>query len=189
MTLVNFGSGPYKLAGFVNVDLDAASRPDVVADLARPLPFRDGSVDAIFSEDCVAYLPREALHGFLAECRRILKPAGVMRVLTPDLERLARLYLDDPARLKHFWTSAVGVPLPHDTAADVVNLGMKLAGVWMYDFASFARAAADAGLDTRRAAYRESAHPSLRGLDLRKPDEAVSMYLECTPRAPPAAIR
>ena len=182
MTLVNFGSGPHKLPGFVNVDLDAASRPDVVADLARPLPFRDASVDAIFSEDCVAYIEREALVRFLAECRRILRPGGAMRVLTPDLERLARLYLDDPGRLMRFWNTAVGVPLPHGTAADVVNLGMKLAGCWMYDFASFARVASDAGLDAQRVAYGESRHPALRGLDLRRPDEAVRMYLECTPR-------
>ena len=38
MTLVNFGSGPYPLAGWINVDLDAAGRPEVVADLARAPP-------------------------------------------------------------------------------------------------------------------------------------------------------
>ena len=28
-----------------------------------------------------------------------------------------------------------------------------------------------------------TAEEALRGIDMRKPDEAVSMYLECTPRA------
>ena len=106
-----------------------------------------------------------------------------MRILTPDLARLARMYLDEPDRLIQLWTTAVGVPLPHGTAADVVNLGMKLAGCWMYDVATFTRVAARAGFDTRQVAYRESRHPALRSVDLRKPDEAVSMYLECTPRA------
>ena len=183
MTLVNFGSGPRPLPGFVNVDLDPAGRPDVVADLSRGLPFADASVDAIFSEDCVAYLDVAELGGFLAECRRILKRDGVMRILTPDLARLARMYLEEPARLVRFWTSAVHVPLPHGTAADVVNLGMKLAGTWMYDEATFRHLAASAGFDTAVVAYGDSRHPALRGIDLRKPGEAVSMYLECTPRA------
>jgi hypothetical protein len=32
------------------------------------------------------------------------------------------------------------------------------------------------------SAYGESRHPAMRGIDLRKPDEAISMYLECIPR-------
>ena len=47
-----------------------------------------------------------------------------MRILTPDLARLARMYLEEPARLVRFWMSTIHVPLPHGTAADVMNLGM-----------------------------------------------------------------
>src|SRR6187455_2521741 len=142
MTLVNLGSGPHKLPGFVNVDLDAAGRPDVVADLSRQLPFADACADAIFTEDFVAQLEPDALLRFLAECRRMLKPGGTLRVLTPDLKRFMRMYL-----------------------------GMKLAGRWQYDVETFARIAAKAGLDTATARYNESRHPALRGIDLRKPDE------------------
>jgi SAM-dependent methyltransferase len=183
MTLVNFGSGPHPLDGWINVDLDPSGRPDVVADLARPLPFADACADAIFSEDFVAQLEPDALRRFLAECRRMLKPGGTLRVLTPDLQRFARMYLDEPDRLKTFWTTAVGVPLPTGCAADVLNLGMKLAGRWQYDLPSFARIAGDAGFDTVATGYRQSRHPAMRAVDLRRPDEAVSMYLECIPRA------
>ena len=182
MTLVNFGSGPYPLAGWINVDLDAAGRPEVVADLSRALPFADGCADAIFTEDFVAQLEPDALGYFLAECRRMLKPGGTLRVLTPDLKRFARAYLDDPEHLIRIWTTAVGVPLPNATAGDVVNLGMKLAGRWQYDVETFTRVATRAGLDTAVSAYGESRHPAMRGIDLRRPDEAISMYLECTPR-------
>lgn len=183
MTLVNFGSGPHPLPGWINVDLDPAGRPDVVADLSRALPFADACADAIFSEDFVAQLEPDALRGFLAECRRMLKSGGTLRVLTPDLRRFARMYLDEPDRLIGFWTTAVGVPLPTGCASDVLNLGMKLAGRWQYDVESFTRIAGEAGLDTVVTAYRQSRHPALRAVDLRKPDEAVSMYLECIPRA------
>lgn len=183
MILVNFGSGPHPLEGWINVDLDPAGRPDIVADLSRALPFADGCADAIFSEDFVAQLEPDALRAFLAECRRMLKPDGTLRVLTPDLRRFARMFLDEPERLVSIWTTTVGVPLPTGTAADVLNLGMKLAGRWQYDLASFSRIAGDAGFDTVSTGYRRSRHPALAAIDLRKPDEAVSMYLECIPRA------
>jgi hypothetical protein len=131
----------------------------------------------------VAQLEPDALLRFLAECRRMLKAGGTLRVLTPDLRRFMRMYLDEPERLMQFWNSAVGVPLPNATAGDVVNLGMKLAGRWQYDVETFARIAGKAGLDTATARFNESRHPALRGIDMRRPDEAVSMYLECTPRA------
>lgn len=185
MILVNFGSGPHPLKGWINVDLDPAGRPDVVADLARGLPFADACADAAFTEDFVAQLEPAALRAFLAECRRILKPAGTLRVLTPDLARFARMFLEEPERLVRFWATGVGVPLPTGTAADVLNLGMKLAGRWQYDVETFSRVAAEAGFDTIVSRYGESRHAAMRGIDLRRPDEAVSMYLECVPRGAP----
>jgi len=180
--LVNLGSGPYPLSGWINVDIDPSGHPQVLADLSRTLPFRDACVDFIHTEDFVAQLPPDGLERFLAECRRVLRPGGALRVLTPDLERFMRTYLERPAHLVAIWNTAVGVPLPTGAAADVVNLGMQLAGRWQYDFESLARVAARAGLDCERVAYNASRHAPLNGVDLRKPDEAVSMYVECTPR-------
>ncbi len=183
MTKINFGSGPYPLAGWINVDIDSAGRPDVVADLGRPLPFASGAADFIHTEDFLAQLDPIPLREFLRECRRILKPGGAMRVLTPDLARFARMYLEDPAHLVWIWNTFVGVPLETGTACEVLNLGMRLAGRFQYDLETFSRLATDAGLDTIRVAYNESRFEALRGLDLRRTDEAVSMYLECTPQS------
>jgi SAM-dependent methyltransferase len=183
MTKINFGSGPYPLAGWINVDIDPAGRPDVVADLCRPLPFASGVADFIHTEDFLAQLDPIPLREFLRECRRILKPGGAMRVLTPDLARFARMYLEDPAHLVWIWNTFVGVPLETGTACEVLNLGMRLAGRFQYDLETFSQLATDAGLDTIRVAYNESRFEALRRLDLRRTDEAVSMYLECTPHA------
>jgi O-antigen biosynthesis protein len=183
MTKINFGSGPYPLAGWINVDLDPSGKPQVVADLGRSLPFATGVADFIHSEDFIAQLDPLPLLSFLRECRRILKPAGAMRLLTPDLARLARMYLEEPERLVRIWNTFIGVPLDTGTAGEVVNLGLRLAGRFQYDFDSFSGLAAQAGFDTVAVAYNESRFEALRGLDLRRTDEAVSMYLECTPSA------
>ena len=190
MTKINFGSGPYPMTGWINVDLDPAGRPEVVADLGCGLPFATGVADFIHTEDFIAQLDPLPLLGFLRECRRIVKPGGALRVLTPDLERFARAYLDDPDHLVAIWNTFIGVPLDTGTACEVLNLGMRLAGRFQYDFATFARIAAEAGFDTVRVGYNESRYEALRGLDLRRTNEAVSMYLECTPslRAPAPAV-
>jgi SAM-dependent methyltransferase len=181
MIKINFGSGPYPMAGWINVDLDPAGKPDVVADLGRALPFATGVADFIHSEDFIAQLDPLPLEGFLRECRRILKPEGAMRMLTPDLARFARMYLEEPERLVSIWNTFVGVPLETGTACEVLNLGLRLAGRFQYDVESFSHIAAKAGFDTVAVAYNESRFEALRGLDLRRTDEAVSMYLECTP--------
>ena len=179
MLKVNLGSGTYKLDGWLNVDV--ADDPDLVADLTQPLPFATASVDFIHTEDFVAALTLPQMHDFLRECRRVLKPTGVMRLLTPDLEKFARSYLDNPDWLVSAWTRFIHVPLQTGTACEVFNLGMQLAGKFQYDRNTLAQIAAECGLRTYAVSYGESAHAPLRGIDLRKPEDAVSMYLELVP--------
>lgn len=177
---INLGSGHWKLPGWVNVDLDPGSRPDVCADLAAPLPFRDACADFLHTEDFIDQLELGQARRFLRECHRILKPGGALRVLTPDVEQLARLYLHDPERLKALWREHVGVPLVYGTAAEILNTGMRFAGhTFLYDAETFMRLAADCGFRCERAGFQQSAHSQLRGLDLRSPETAISLYHDC----------
>ena len=179
MLKVNLGSGPFKLEGWLNVDITVADVPDLVADLSAPLPFADASVDYIHSEDFLAYITLLQARALLCECRRVLKPAGVMRLLTPDLEKLARQYLQNPQWLVGIWNRFVGLPLQTGSACEVFNLGMQLAGKFQYDRPTLMRLAADCGLRAYEVAYAQSAHAALRNIDLRRPEDSVSMYLEC----------
>ena len=61
-------------------------------------------------------------------------------MLTPDLARFARMYLENPDHLIWIWNTFVGVPLETGTAGEVLNLGMRLAGRFQYDFATYAEA-------------------------------------------------
>jgi predicted SAM-dependent methyltransferase len=88
---LHLGCGPTHLEGWVNVDLVSTS-PDLAWDLSRPVPFPDGSVDAIFHEHLLEHLPLPAAIGFLHECHRLLRPGGVLRVGVPDFGRYARDY-------------------------------------------------------------------------------------------------
>lgn len=65
----------------LGVDLRRTGAVAVQADLSRALPFRDGCADRIFAVHVL-----EHLLDFLAlvdECHRLLRPGGVLHVLTP----------------------------------------------------------------------------------------------------------
>ena len=178
--MVNLGSGHWKLDGWVNIDLDLASQPDVCANLAAGLPLRDACADFMHTEDFIDQLDLEGAGRFLRECHRILKPGGVIRVLTPDVEQLARLYLHEPETLKTLWRNHVGVPLRYGTAAEILNVGMRFAGhTFLYDAETFERLAADSGFRAKRVSFQASEHAELRGHDLRSPETAISLYHDC----------
>ena len=179
-TKINLGSGHWKPEGWIHVDIDFESRPDVLADLSAGLPFRDACADFMHTEDFIDQLDLASAHQFLRECHRILKPGGVIRVLTPDVERLCRMYLDEPDALKILWRDHVGVPLHLGTAAEILNTGMRFAGhSFLYDAETFSQMASDCGFDARRVSFQQSEFEALRGLDLRGPESALSMYFDC----------
>src|SRR5437660_5420619 len=61
-------------------------------DLARPLPFPDGSVSAVFSSHVLEHLFSDQIERLVPEIYRVLVPGGVCRVVVPDLEQIVRLY-------------------------------------------------------------------------------------------------
>lgn len=66
-----------------------------LGDMRHPLPHDDASVDAIYLGQCVEHFnPLYELPRIFAECYRVLKPRGVLRITTPDLGLLFEARLD-----------------------------------------------------------------------------------------------
>lgn len=77
---------------FVNLDYWAWPGVDLCWDITRGLPFPDRRFAGIFTEHCLEHVSyTEAAH-VLGECRRILKPGGVVRLIVPDAELYLRAY-------------------------------------------------------------------------------------------------
>lgn len=71
-----------------------AAGPGVRAwDLRRGVPYPDESFDVVYHSHVLEHFPRKDGEAFLIECRRVLKPGGILRVAVPDLEQIAREYL------------------------------------------------------------------------------------------------
>src|SRR5438445_10181192 len=56
------------------------------ADMNAPLPFGDGTFDAVVCIDGIEHLERP--FDFVRECRRVLRPGGVVIVSTPNISAL-----------------------------------------------------------------------------------------------------
>lgn len=184
---LSIGAGARRIPGWVHLDIDPALQPDIVADITQPLPLPDASVSYILCEEVVTQISIEACIGFLRECRRVLRPGGVVRVLMPDLHRFVTAYLEQPDWLVRIWNQHVGIPLRYDTAAEVLNYGLRGVGLFVYDRQTFDRMAADGGFDVVNVEFNQSVHEPLRGLDMRGPGETLTTYLELLPSAPDQA--
>jgi predicted SAM-dependent methyltransferase len=91
---VHLGPGQRNyIRGWINVDANAfTAKCDVWADLRHPLPFRDSSLDAVYSHHVVEHLPDMA--GHLSEVRRCLKPGGIYRIAGPNGDSAIRKFID-----------------------------------------------------------------------------------------------
>jgi hypothetical protein len=76
MTLLHLACGSNRLPGWQNHDLDV--------NLNKPLPWGDATADRIFCEHGIEHLTQQAGFKFIAECRRILKPGGILRLAFPQ---------------------------------------------------------------------------------------------------------
>ncbi len=163
--LLNVACGPQILEGFVNLDL-LPSSPQVVAwDCRRSVPAADAAAAGIRAEQFVEHLEtREELPAFLRDCRRALKPGGVLRIVVPDAGRYLHAYCTPD--LSGFRELQVPDPFPSDlpTRMDVVNhiFHQWHEHRWGYDFEALTHRLSAAGFaEIRQMQYGASLLPAL----------------------------
>lgn len=93
MKLVNIGCGSVFHSDWINLDKIPVSSEVKAYDIRDRLPFLDEEIDACYSSHVLEHLSPEDAQQFLADCYRILKPGSVIRLVVPNLEVIARLYL------------------------------------------------------------------------------------------------
>lgn len=171
---LNVGSGSHPLPGFVNIDLNPEA--DLRHDLSKGLPYPDRAVDRVFSEHFLEHLSQAQGLAFLRECRRVLKPGGVMRIAMPDLDELVRRYSStdwrgdgDMFKMGWHWV---------DNRCEMMNIGMREWGhQWVYNDEELRLAAQRAGLSIRgRLPWGESDLAEFRGLEYRPGSRLVMEF-------------
>ncbi|GJL79618.1 MAG: hypothetical protein NPINA01_26070 [Nitrospinaceae bacterium] len=71
----------YDSSDYVGVDITPLPGVNLVCDITRCLPFKSGSVDAIFCIHVLEHVPD--LKGIMGEIYRVLKPGGILKIWVP----------------------------------------------------------------------------------------------------------
>ncbi len=136
-------------------------------DLRKKFPWKDASIEAIYSSHLLEHLTREEGQRFLLECGRVLKTGGLVRIVVPDLRSFVMTYVDGALPARDF-VEALGVLC----GADKVGLKRRLAP-WsefphkcMYDVESLVNTLKSCGLDAAPREPFESALPDIQEIEV-----------------------
>jgi predicted SAM-dependent methyltransferase len=102
---LHLGCGPVILNGWLNADLRPRRPEQIYLDVTERFPFEDNTFDYILSEHMIGDLTYAETGTMLAECLRVLRPGGCLRISTPSLARLAELYTLSTSASPHRYVS------------------------------------------------------------------------------------
>ena len=89
---LQIGAGPSFTQGWLVTDIAPPRLKVGYLDATKRYPFPDASFDFIHTEHMIEHVPYQGGVAMLKECRRVLKPGGLIRVATPDVKVLLDLY-------------------------------------------------------------------------------------------------
>jgi predicted SAM-dependent methyltransferase len=178
---LHIGCGDNHLAGWLNTELTPRG-DQIFLDATRPFPFADGTFAMIYTEHMIEHIPYADAQRMIAECYRVLRPGGTIRVVTPDLAFLRSLLDESPLASRQayfdFYRRHNGLDEPF-TAVHLVNHFVRAWGhQFIYDRATLTELLKHAGFEQLVAcAVNESRVPELNGLAKldRMPDGFVAM--------------
>lgn len=136
-------------------------------DLARSLPFGEGTVDVFYSSHFFEHLFKKDASRLLREMYSALKSGGLIRIAVPDLAHAIKLYANGKSKemLENYF-------FVDDRSSYLAR------HKYMYDFESLSVMLAEAGYQKiRRCKFKEGVCPSIASLDNR-PEE--TLYVEAT---------
>jgi len=90
---LNLGCGDRYHPNWTNINFSSTNEGVISHDLRQGIPFPDRSFDVVYHSHVLEHFPKSEASKFLKECTRVLRPQGVLRIVVPDLEEIARVYL------------------------------------------------------------------------------------------------
>lgn len=161
---IEFGTIVTEHPSGMSADIASVSNSDITADLNQvyklgdmglflrvnienTLPLEDSCVDWVFAEHIIEHVSPLAAIRWLAEIRRILRPGGLARIVTPDLAKYVDGYRGGTFFATHRdYLESAGLHGMPDRRAFMINQIFYLWGhKWIYDASELSFAATQAG--------------------------------------------
>ncbi len=142
----------------------------IYLDATKRFPLPDRSFEFVYAEHMIEHLRLEGARAMLREARRVLRPGGVLRLATPDLEFLVGLF-NHPDELGRRYLQWMATQFPRTAApaepSYVLNLIARGWGhQFLYDPKTLEYELRAAGFDkVERVPYGESSHDMLRKIE------------------------
>jgi len=178
-TLLEFGAGGTKRNGWVTTDV--SWRSENYLDVTATWPMADETVDFLFSDNVVEHLSLGGARVAFREACRVLKPGGILRVVTPDIGELTRAYLSTPEESDGLKTQLIEEGYLVENQVDLLRFVFQDDGhasgyLWDKDaLETELRLAGFSGVVFH--APGQSKHDQLRNLDLRVDTPLARMML------------
>ncbi|TFV52989.1 methyltransferase domain-containing protein [Blastococcus sp. TF02A-35] len=176
---VNLGCGRTPVPGWINTDVQW--RADAYLDATRAWPVPAGSVDFVYADNVIEHVTLEQGRLVFQHAFDALAPGGVFRLATPDVEAVARQYLENGE------LAQAGMARNRERGRDFVHpvqliretfVGAKHYLGFCYDLASISAEMEAAGFVVERVPAGRSEHPELCGLEARMhPAEQATQLL------------
>ena len=99
--LLNIGCGRHYDRQWVNLDLESNDPSVRIHDVTKGIPYDDDEFEVVYHSHVLEHLKPELGEELIRECFRVLKPNGILRIVVPNLERIAQLYLETHDRAWH----------------------------------------------------------------------------------------
>lgn len=105
--ILNLGCGEGKVKGATNIDINSATKPDLVADVRRKLPFDTNSVDEILFYHTIEHIEKRYHQDIYRELNRILKPEGILNLAYPEFTEIVENWKTNFQGKKDFWEMTI----------------------------------------------------------------------------------
>lgn len=184
------GCGEFPVPGWLNADIISG---DIHYNAVEKSPFPSGSADFFLTEQFIEHLTYHDAFFHLKEIARILKKGGVLRLSTPDLEKLIGFYMGtnpdatQERMLKSHYHPQFHKPAEVDpTLCEIFNDFFRAWGhQFVYDYEALKKLLLRAGFtDVKRVACGRSEFKELCGVEMHDKEEwakaGLHLYLEAT---------
>jgi predicted SAM-dependent methyltransferase len=175
-----------------STDLGRLARIDGAAhylqhDAADPFPFEDECFEWVYAEHFIEHLVPEHGLAWLKEARRMLRPGGLVRITTPDLQLYVEGYGDPDQRFfrerRKVLAQTGRIPesdVPERRGWMMNHIFYMYRHRWIYDWDELLHLAREAGFAEAavvRRSFRDGAVPEVAALDSEK-REHETIYAE-----------
>jgi predicted SAM-dependent methyltransferase len=182
--MLAIGCGRTRLSGWICTDVSWRAR--FYLDVLSSWPLQPGSVSRVYGDNVIEHFKIDEAREVLTSSYKALAPGGRIRLATPDVGRIAHMYLHDPELTEEVLARHRSVGYLAPNPVDVLRVTFCESGHhlgYLFDFASLDALLREAGFeDVIRCEVGQSRDGSFVGLESRtgKAEAATMLVVEAT---------